>query len=92
MAAINYLEENEAKLEDVAGRYGYTAGWLSRWLDRLADEPFEEVVYDQHRSRRPPELSDEQHERFVEALHEAPEEVGPDAPAWSVTTCASLPL
>ncbi|WP_234403471.1 IS630 family transposase [Halarchaeum acidiphilum] len=87
MAAINYLEEDEATLEDVAERYGYTAGWLSRWLDRLerlADEPFEEVVYDEHRSGRPAELSDEQHERFVEALHDSPEEVGLDAPAWSV--------
>ena len=35
MAAINYFEEDEATLEDVAERYGYTAGWLSRWLDRL---------------------------------------------------------
>ena len=26
MAAINYLEEDEATLEDVAERYGYTAG------------------------------------------------------------------
>ena len=26
MAAINYLEEGEATLEDVAERYGYTAG------------------------------------------------------------------
>ena len=46
MAAINYLEEDEAKLEDVAERYGYTAGWLSRWLDRLErleTEPFEAV-------------------------------------------------
>jgi hypothetical protein len=42
MTAINYLEEDEATLEDVAERYGYTAGWL--WLDRLerlADEPFD---------------------------------------------------
>jgi len=87
MAAINYLEEDEATLEDVAERYGYTAGWLSRWLDRLerlADEPFEEVVYDQQRSGRPSELSDQQHDKFVEALHESPEEVGLDAPAWSV--------
>ena len=87
MAAINYLEEDEATLEDVAERYGYTAGWLSRWLDRLerlANEPFEEVVYDEQRSGRPSELSDQQHDKFVEALHESPEEVGLDAPAWSV--------
>ena len=35
MTAINYLEEDEATLEDVSERYGYTAGWLSRRLDRL---------------------------------------------------------
>jgi DNA-binding MarR family transcriptional regulator len=35
MTSINYLDEDEATLEDVAERYGYTAGCLSRWLDRL---------------------------------------------------------
>src|SRR6056297_2791323 len=87
MAAINYLEEDDATLEEVAERYGYTAGWLSRWLDRLerlSDEPFEEVVYDEQRSGRPSELSEEEYERFVEALHKSPKDVRLDAPAWSV--------
>lgn len=87
MAAINYLEEDDATLEEIAERYGYTAGWLSRWLDRLerlADEPFEEVVYDGHRSGRPAALSEHEHEQFVETLHKPPEDVGLDAPAWSV--------
>jgi transposase len=87
MAAINYLEEDDATMTEVAERYGYTAGWLSRWLDRLerlADEPFEEVVYDEPREGRPSELSDEEYEQFVKALHESPEKVGLDAPAWSV--------
>ena len=87
MAAINYLEEDGATLEEVAERFGYTAGWLSRWLDRLerlADEPFEEVVYDKPRSGRPAELSDEAYNQFVGTLHEPPEEAGFDAPAWSV--------
>jgi transposase len=86
-AAINYLEEDEATLEDVAERYGYTADWLSRWLDRLerlADEPFEEVVCDEHRSGRPSEFSDEQYDQFIETLHASLEEAGLDAPAWSV--------
>ncbi len=87
MAAINCLEEDEVTF------YGYTAGWLSRWLDRLerlADEPFEEVVYDEHRSGRPSEISDEQYNRFVETLHASPEEVRLDAPAWSVALGSSL--
>jgi transposase-like protein len=84
MAAINYLEEDDATMTEVAERYGYTAGWLSHWLDRLerlADEPFEEVVYDKPREGRPAELADEAYDQFVEALHESPEEVGVDAPA-----------
>jgi len=87
MAAINYLEEDDATLKEIAERYGYTAGWLSRWLDRLerlADEPFEDVVYDEHRSGRPSALSDAEYDQFVEVLHVSPEAVGLDAPAWSV--------
>ena len=87
MAAINYLEDNDLTQKEVAERYGYTDGWLSQWLDRLerlADEPFEPVVYDEPRSGRPTQLSDAEHEQFVEALHESPEEVGIDALGWSV--------
>jgi transposase len=87
MAAINYLEEDDASMAEVAGRYGYTGPWLSGWLDRLerlADEPFEQVVYDEDRSGRPSKLTDQEHERFVQALNNPPEESGIDAPAWSV--------
>jgi transposase len=87
MAAINYLEEDDASMEKVAGRYGYTGPWLSQWLDRLerlADEPFEQVVYDEQRDGRPTELSDHEYDQFVEALHKSPEKAGFDAPAWSV--------
>jgi len=86
MAAINYLEEDGATQEDIAGRYGYTGPWLSQWLDRLerlADEPFEQVVYDEQREGRPSKLTDEESDQFVETLHEPPEEAGVDAPAWS---------
>ena len=52
MAVINYLEEDDATMKQVAERYGYTGPWLSRWvgwLDRLADEPVEQVVYSDSR-------------------------------------------
>lgn len=51
MVAINYLEADDLTQKEVAERYGYTGGWLSRWLDRLerlADEPFEQVVTTNH--------------------------------------------
>jgi transposase len=47
-------------------------------------EPFEGVVYDKPRSGRPSELTEQEHQQFIDALHESPEEVGIDAPAWSV--------
>ena len=87
MAAINYLEEDGATMQEIAQRYGYTAGWLSRWLsrfERLESEPFEAVVYDEDRSGRPPELTEQEKQQFTDVLHEPPEEVGLDAPAWSV--------
>jgi transposase len=87
MAAINYLEEDDATMAEVANRYGYTGPWLSRWLerlDRLAYEPVEQVVYDEPREGRPTALSDAEYEQFVKTLHESPEVVGFDAPAWSV--------
>ena len=87
MAAISYLEDDDLTRKDVVERYGYTGEWLPRWLDRLerlADEPFEEVIYDDHRSVCPLELSNEEREQFEVALHESAEEVGIDAPARSV--------
>ena len=84
MAALTYKEIDEVTQEDAAELYGYSAGWASKWfnrLERLADEPFEEVVYDEPRPGRPAELTEQEHEQFVESLHEQPEEVGIDAPA-----------
>ena len=87
MAAITYKEMDELTQTEAAELYGFSSSWASKWfnrLERLADEPFEEVVYDKPREGRPSELSDEEHEQFVEALHQSPEEAGFDAPAWSV--------
>ena len=91
MAAINYLEDDDLTQKEVAERYGYTGGWLSRWLhrfERLADEPFEDVVYDEHRPGRPSALSEAESERFADALHEPPENSGYDAHAWTVPLAA----
>ena len=87
MAAIAYKEIDGLTQEAAADLYGFSSSWASKWftrLERLETEPFEAVVYDDPRSGRPSELSDQDHERFVDALHEPPEEAGIDAPAWSV--------
>lgn len=87
MAAINYLEEDDATMEEIAQRYGYTSGWLSRWLtrlERLDSEPFEAVVYDKERSGRPSALTEQEKQQFIEVLQQPPEEAEFDAPAWSV--------
>jgi transposase len=87
MAAITYEEIDNLTQIDAAGLDGFSISWVSKWftrLERLADEPFEEVVYNKPREGRPSKLSDKEHDRFVEALHNSPEEVGYDALARSV--------
>ena len=87
MAAIAYKEIDDLSQKGAAEMYGFSSSWASKWfqrLERLDEEPFEEVVYGEPRDGKSPELTEEEHEQFVEALHESPEEVGIDAPAWSV--------
>ena len=87
MAAITYKEMDELTQADAAALYGFSSSWASKWfnrLERLADEPFEDVVYDKPRSGRPSKLSNEEYEQFVDVLHESPQDVGFEAPAWSV--------
>ena len=87
MTAITYKEINDLTQKAAAGLYGFSESWASKWfnrLERLETEPFDDVICDEPQSGRPSELSDQEHERFVDVLHEPPEEAGIDAPAWSV--------
>lgn len=56
--------------------------WLNR-LERLADEPFEDVIYDAERPGRPAQLSPKQWDEIISILTNSPEDVGFDAPHWS---------
>ena len=79
MAVINYLEEDDTTMAEVAERYGYTRLWLSCWvgrLNRIADEPVEQVAYAEPGEGRPVELSDEQHDQFVGHSTNHPKKLG----------------
>ena len=87
MAAITYKEIDEITQKEVANMYGFSEGWASKWfnrLGRLADEPYEDVVYDKPRTGRPEKLSDDQREEFEAVLQHPPTEVSIEAPAWTV--------
>jgi transposase len=86
-AALVFVEVDDFSQNRVAELFGFSSGWASEWfrrLERLAEEPFEDVVYDDPRSGRPPELSEQEQDQFEEAVNESPEESGIDEPAWSV--------
>jgi transposase len=86
-AALVFVEVDDLSQNRVAEIFGFSSGWASKWfrrLERLAEEPFEEVVYDNPRSGRPAKLSDEEREQFEEDVNKSPEESGIDEPAWSV--------
>lgn len=76
---------NQKKIAEQYGVHPNTVrNWLNR-LERLFFEPFESVVYDDPRPGQSRDLDEDEHERFVEALHDTPEKVGRDARAWTVT-------
>jgi len=56
--------------------------WLNR-LERLEDEPLEEVIYDEDRPGRPPKLDDDERERLEAVLQSPPTAIGYDASTWT---------
>jgi transposase len=54
------------------------------WLTRLdTDESLKQAVSNDKRTGRKEKHSEIQQQEFEETLHEPPEEVGVDAPAWT---------
>jgi len=80
-AAREYLEGlSPVEIED---KYGWHHQTVYNWLDRFEERGFEAALYDDSRPGSSPELTDDQFDQFVAVLHDPPEEVGYDAPAWS---------
>ena len=82
LAAIAY--KNGVTQTELAEWYDVQRRTIYSWLKRPdTDESLEQVVTDAHRSGRKPKLSESQQEAFEETVHDPPEEVGIDAPAWT---------
>ena len=84
VVGINYKEGvPQSALADWYGISRTTVhNWLNR-LERLADEPVEEVIYDAERPGRPAKLTPREWDELGSILDESPGEVGIDAPQWT---------
>nr|WP_206335677.1 IS630 family transposase [Natronolimnobius sp. AArcel1] len=82
LAAIAY--KNGVDQTELAEWYDVERRTIYSWLKRLdTDESLEQAVSDAHRSGRNRKLSEKEQEQFEATVHESPEEVGLDAPAWT---------
>ncbi len=82
LAAIAY--KNGATQTELAEWHDTGRRTIYSWLKRLdTDESLEQAVTDAHRSGRKRKLSEEEQQEFEETVHESPEDVGVDAPAWT---------
>ena len=82
LAAIAF--KNGVSQAELAEWYDVQRRTIYNWLKRLdTDESLEHAVEDVHRSGRKRKLSELQQQEFEKAVHEPPEEVGIDAPAWT---------
>ena len=83
LAAIAY--KNGVTQTELAEWHDTGRRTIYSWLMRLdTDEPLEQAVSDDHRSGRKRKLSESQQKEFERTVHEPPEEVGIDAPAWTL--------
>jgi transposase len=82
LAAIAY--KNGVTQTELAEWYDVQRRTIYSWLNRLdTDESLEQAVSDDKRSGRKRKLSQSRQEKFEETVHNPPEEVGIDAPAWT---------
>jgi transposase len=82
LAAIAY--KNGVTQSELAEWHDTGRRTIYSWLMRLdTDEPLEQAVSDAHRSGRKRKLSESQQKEFEQTVHQPPEEVGIDAPAWT---------
>ncbi|WP_092817032.1 IS630 family transposase [Halopenitus malekzadehii] len=82
LAAIAY--KNGVTQTELAEWYDTERKTIYNWLNRLdTDEPLEQAVTDAHRSGRKRKISEKQQQEFEQTVHESPEEIGVDAPAWT---------
>lgn len=84
MVGINHKEG--VTQTDLADWYDVSRTTIHNWLDRLerlAEEPLEEVVYDDDRPGRPSKLTESQQRQLEEVLAKPPSEAGYDAAEWT---------
>jgi len=84
VAGINYKEG--VSQSTLADWYAISRTTVHNWLDRLerlADEPFQNVIFDADRSGRPPKLTTDRWNELASVLDGSPTEIGIEAPHWS---------
>jgi len=82
LAAIAY--KNGVSQTELAEWYDVQRRTVYSWLKRLdIDESLEQAVSDDKRTGRKRKLSESQQEKFEATVHDSPQEVGIDAPAWT---------
>lgn len=84
MVGINHKEG--VPQTELADWYNVSRTTIHNWLDRLerlSEEPLEEVVYDDERPGRPSKLDSSQQKQLAEVLKKPPKEAGYKAPEWT---------
>lgn len=81
VAARLYLD-GESPAE-ISKTFGWPEQTIYSWLDRLESNEIDEALHDESPPGRPSALTEEELERFKQAVSNPPEAVGFDSPAWS---------
>ncbi|KTG07769.1 transposase [Haloprofundus marisrubri] len=70
-------------VDDVSDRYGIPRSTLYAWLERFETESVDTAIIDEHRSGRPPKLSEEARAELRADVAASPTRHGHDADEWT---------
>jgi transposase len=70
-------------IAELAERHDVTEKTIQNWLDRFEERPIDQAPYDEHRSGRPPKLTNEERDAFLADLHKSPSMFGYDSQTWT---------
>ena len=81
MLAILYKQGPSVPM--IAEWYDMRAETIYSWFTQIEEDPLDEAIFDDPPPGRPPKLTEVQRKQFKKSLHQPPEQIGYDAPAWT---------
>ena len=81
MIALAYYDG--VSVDTLSERHGIARSTIYSWLDRFEEDSIADAIQDEHRSGRPPLLTEQEREQLTQTLQSPPIEFGFSQDSWT---------